>query len=211
MLSIAIPPMPSDFWTSVERISWWVAIIGFPVAIAGVFLSFWQLILVRREQRRIADQLSRGPDLRVGFEVPIRAAFVTPADNEVVEITVAAPVLVDSLDVPTPVQSDNPILVDIKIVTFNAGELGAHNLLWNYVLLQIGVDVVTAGTKWIARRDPEGPLRLITQSDYLHPEVAEPHSMRIRIAHGITKVFIHYSVRSDEMRSKRGLLTVRLQ
>src|SRR5258708_29925467 len=110
MLSIAIPPLPSDFWTSVERISWWVAIVGFPVAIAGVFLSYWQLILVRREQRRIADQLSRGPDLQVGFEVPIEAKFRMPTEDDELEVTVAAPILVDSFNAAAAAQSDDSII-----------------------------------------------------------------------------------------------------
>jgi hypothetical protein len=194
----------------IERISWWVAIVGFPVAIAGVFLSFWQLILVRRDQTRIAEQLSRRPDLQVGFEIPLQAAPRNLADDEPLEITVAKPTLIDNLEAATTVQPDGWALADVKVKTYNAGDLVARNLLWNYALLPIGAEAVTTGTKWIARRDAEGPFRLITTADHLQPDVVEPHSMRLRVAQGVSKVFIHYSIQSDEVRGKRGILTVLL-
>ncbi len=205
-----MPPSGLDFWTSIERVSWLVAIIGFPAAIAGLFLAYWQLILLRREQKRIAAQLAKSADLRVGFVVPLEPKLKTPMDDEPVEITVAPPVLVDTLDgigVPLP---DGPVVVDVRIVTYNGGDLGAHNLLWNYVLLPLGVEAVTAGTTWTARRDAEGPFRLMTTSDHLHADVVEPHTIRLKVDQGTTRILIHYSVRSDETRSKRGLLTVRL-
>jgi hypothetical protein len=197
-------------WTSIERLSWLVAIIGFPAAIAGLFLSYWQLILLRREQKRIAAQLAKSADLRVGFVVPIEPNLKTPMDDEPIEITVAPPVLVDTLDAVGVLQPDGSVIVDVRIATYNAGALGTRSLLWNYVLLPLGVEAVTAGTTWTARRDPEGPFRLMTTSDHLHPDVVEPHTMRLRVAEGITRILVHYSVRSDETRAKRGLLTVRL-
>ena len=60
-------------------------------------------------------------------------------------------------------------------------------------------------------RDPEGPYRLIMTADYLHPDIAEPHSMRLKVAPGITRAFIHYSVPCDELRGKRGVLTIRVK
>ena len=201
---------PDAFWTWVERISWWTAIVGFPVGIAGLFLAYWQLILLRRDQRRIADELAKAPRLEVGFDTAEPPEVRTQVEDEELVVTVRQPNLVDTIDVEPVPGGDDTVTIDVRVETHNAGDRTAHNLLWNYSLLPLGVEAATAGTKWLGRRDTDGPFRLITTSDRLHPDVVEPHGMRLQIPTGIPKVFIHYSARCDELPAKRGLLVVRI-
>ena len=50
-------------WRWIERATWILALILFPVAI-------YQLILLRRDQERIAAEVESGPHLRIAFDFP---------------------------------------------------------------------------------------------------------------------------------------------
>ena len=113
-----------DAWGWVERISWAVTIPGLPIAITG-------LLFIWLEQRRIARDLGRRPQLQVGFLpaktrapgepiIPVETIEIKPAWN------------------PGQEKSD-PVTIDIAC--YNGGNRAARDVLYN-IQVQRGFEMI---------------------------------------------------------------------
>lgn len=149
----------STAWSWVERASWIVAIVGFPVALGvGIF----QLGAIRRE-------LTRRPDLRPAFGDPA-GEFVTTT-----EITVEFR--------PRQTLSEP---YELRVASFNYGARTANRLLFNYLFPQVIQPATPLGLphadgRGSTGRDPDGKLNFTRQHHYLHPQSATADGLLIRI------------------------------
>jgi hypothetical protein len=102
-----------DLWKWVERASWVIALVLFPAAI-------YQLVVLQRDQRRLADELTKHPDVRVGLRTQIPGSLPRTDPN----LTVSAHWQ------PNSNMSD---VVKVPFSAVNMGTLTAHNVLINLV------------------------------------------------------------------------------
>jgi hypothetical protein len=106
-----------DVWKWVERASWVIALVLFPAAI-------YQLVVLQRDQRRLADQLTKKPDVRVGRR--ILPPNSVPGTIPRIELQfVVAPQWQEGAAL-----SD---VVKIPVEAVNVGNRTAHNVLVNIV------------------------------------------------------------------------------
>jgi hypothetical protein len=106
-----------DVWKWVERASWVIALVLFPAAI-------YQLVVLQRDQRRLADQLIKKPDVQVGRR--ILPPNSPPGTIPQIELQfVVAPHWQDGAAF-----SD---VVKIPVEAVNVGNRTAHNILVNLV------------------------------------------------------------------------------
>jgi len=116
LVFVVLLALRQNLWVWVERASWVIALILFPAAI-------YQLVVLQREQRRLADELTKQPDVRVGVRAPEPQA---------------EPVIEAEFKVPMHWQADAPMsdLVTLPLSASNVGKRSAHNVLVNLVFPQ---------------------------------------------------------------------------
>jgi hypothetical protein len=123
-----------DLWVWVDRASWVIALVLFPAAI-------YQLIVLQRDQRRIADELTKQPDVRVGLRTqePAELPAIEP-DFKIAAIWQAGSPLSD--------------VVTIPLSAVNVGSATAYDVLIN-VLFPTSVQLVQGPPGSSVRNQPE--------------------------------------------------------
>jgi hypothetical protein len=101
-------------WKWVDRASWVIALVLFPAAI-------YQLIVLQRDQRRLAEELTKHPDVQVGLRIPIPGAKAGIQPN---------------LKIPVKWQPDanTSDVVRVPLSAVNVGARTAHNVLINLII-----------------------------------------------------------------------------
>lgn len=76
-----------DWWQLIERGSWIAAIVATFAAVVAIPFAYIQLRLLRRDQKRIADDLARIPKLAVGFLPRKEGKANIPAESLTIQPT----------------------------------------------------------------------------------------------------------------------------
>jgi len=110
-----------DLWVWVDRASWVIALVLFPAAI-------YQLIVLQRDQQRLADELTKQPDVRVGLR--------TQEPGEL-------PSIEPDFKISVIWQTGSPLsdVVKIPLAAVNVGSATAYDVLIN-VLFPNSVQLV---------------------------------------------------------------------
>ncbi len=144
-----------DVWGWVERVSWLIAILAFVV---GLPFAIYQLIVLRREQKRIADDLDRRPKLEIGF-FPIRNENGRNIPSSSLEVK---PVWVEGRDLSTP--------IIFQIACCNNGNRTAREVLYN-ISVEAGfelTDLTEDQRKHVIRSPITGLYTWVQKDDYVH-------------------------------------------
>jgi hypothetical protein len=165
-------------------------------------MGIYQLFAVRKEQARLRIDLTRKPDIVVGFP------SATDAEKVVAEIEIAPqwPEGAERLSLPLP------LLFFVK----NFGERSGHNLLVNYLFPKV-LDSPDIGARPLLQgqdpieRDPGGPIRMIRKTADLHPSVFRTDSIRLRLPRDLPEFEVHCAVSMDDSAPRDFRLKVRVK
>jgi hypothetical protein len=157
-------------WIWVERASWVIALVLFPAAI-------YQLVVLQRDQRRLADELTKKPDVRVGLRTQEPGG---------------PPGIDPNLKIAVHWQPDTPMsdVVKLPLSAVNVGSLTAHNVLVN-VTFPKQVEFVMGPPQSQIRDEPEyDRWRLIFgEHATLHIGVTIDFTVSVRIANVLKNGF----------------------
>lgn len=166
LVFLVLIAIQQNLWVWVERASWVIALVLFPAAI-------YQLVVLQRDQRRLADELTRKPDVRVGRRtLQPGAPPGTPPGIES-EFKVAA---------HWETGSTMSEVVKVPVEAVNVGSRTAHNVLVNVVFPR-QVEFVTCPAAAEVRDEPDyGRWRLmIREHASLHIGVTMDLTVSVRI------------------------------
>jgi hypothetical protein len=176
-----------DFWVWVwfERLSWFVALAGFP-------LLLYQVRVLLREQRRLADELGMRPEIAFGFlpderllgEILRRAS--EPGRPQLPKEYTVAPQWPTGQSVSTP--------VSVTFVAVNVGARTARNVRFN---LQFG--------------SGDGAERKIAPTRDIHPRNVQPFTIEIPVPTGLTKLPILATASMDDTLPQQFSVTLEVQ
>lgn len=123
-----------DLWVWVDRASWVIALVLFPAAI-------YQLIVLQRDQKRIADELTKQPDVRVGLR--------TQEPGQL-------PAIESDFKIAAIWQAGSPLsdVVTIPLSAVNVGSATAYDVLIN-VLFPNSVQLVQGPPSSSVMAEPE--------------------------------------------------------
>ena len=179
-----VNPPTVDWWQVVERVSWVVVI---PASVIGVPLAYIQLVLLRRDQKRIADDLARRPELEVGF-LPVKK-----------EGTRMVPAKTISIKPRWRLGHEKSEPVMFHIACCNNGERTARDVLYN-ISVQQGFD-------WVPTKPPQGENVIrnpitglstwVSRDVYVHAHDIATFETTVAVAKGREKVDFHVEVSCD--------------
>lgn len=178
-----------NLWTWVERASWVIALVLFPAAI-------YQLVVLQREQRRLADELTKQPDVRIGVRAKV------PLSEPVIELQFKVPVHWQA-------NADMSDVVKLPLSAANVGQRTAYNVLINLVFpKQVQLVPGQFGAHQVRDESEYGRWRLmITEVPTLHLAVTVDFPIAVRIPVEFVQVFpITASVSSDDRPYIQSLL-----
>ena len=172
-------------WQGVERASWVIAITLLPLGLV-------QLWFVWQEQRRIVRELTRKPDLRVGFmssggKLEDVSYVVTQWDGNTHR---SAP-------------------IELKIWSRNIGTRSAHDAL---VTLIFPKDVAISQTKsaFLTLPDISGGWRVWDKQPDVHPDVYTDHTLTLTVNDSLMDGFAIVTTASmDDYPTVKGALAVK--
>jgi hypothetical protein len=127
--------------------------VGIPLGALALWLAWGQLVAIRQDQRRIADQLARRPRFEVGWGAALSPQGVT------FQLT------------PNPNDPSQAMPFQLDVGALNDGDLSATNILVNQFLPARLVSAFATGVGDF-RRDEIAGWRVERKSDYLHPGVS---------------------------------------
>jgi len=164
----------TDFWRFVERASWVVTVVGIIAVVWQLMVSVAEQRHIAAEQKRIADDALKRPEIIVGF-----AQGAALADSP--------PRLPTSCEI-APTWSTGEALshpVDLQIVLFNKGQRSGHHALVN-ITFPPGIDApwraLTIGSLHLqSERDPQGNVRVFAEQETHHPGVAVSMTVPVRV------------------------------
>jgi hypothetical protein len=171
-----------------ERLSWTVALAGFP------FLLF-QVQALRKEQHRIADELTKAPRIDFGFLPESEASSAVRK-----KITVE-PRWASGKDVSEPVQ--------VVFVGINVGERTARNLVYNLTLPYAVSQSLPAGPKTVTNADRS--VTRIEEVDNLHPGAIQQLVMELRIPTALTELEVNVAVSMDDTPERQFRLEMEIR
>ena len=180
----------------VERLSWIAIVVGFPIAI-------YQVIMLRGEQRRVAHELARRPEVLIGFY-----PFTESHGKKILQ---------HETDITATWQPGNPMSdpVEFTIVCYNAGERTARNVLYNFKF-ERQFEYLTKISKpaehgrFVKSPDDGRPLWLIVGNEHIHPEDSAPFTTAISIPQRTPFITINADVSMDDRPSTRAQLKLRV-
>jgi hypothetical protein len=176
----------APIWQGIERASWVIAITLLPLGLV-------QLWFVWREQKRIVQELSRKPDLRVGF--------FTPSGK-----------LEDTVYVVTQwdANTKRSLPIELRISSHNVGTRSAHDAL---VTLTFPKDAQILSTECnIPARldDASGGWRVWDKQPDVHPDVYTHHKTTVTAAESLRDGFdIGATISMDDYPTAKHLLKVK--
>jgi hypothetical protein len=182
-----------DLWTWIERFSWLagtLSLLGIVIAIIGIVVTArigrTQIAQVARDQKRIAEELTRRPALIVGFPV-------LPASEQVVqELTVRAHWA------PTAILSEP---VSIVILTRNIGPKSARDIDFNFTFPGgfqspwLGRDPTGADN---CRLLADGTLRFLRIDNFLNPDTNSECEVQFQIPQGVRNFGIRVTITAQD-------------
>jgi hypothetical protein len=183
----------SGFWFWLERLSWLVALAGFPLLI-------YQVRVLQRDQRNLAKALTRRPRIEFGFlkdsdengESLVREIYAKP--RWLAGSTVSEP-------------------LDLTMAGRNTGELTARSVLFNVKLpaeIASGISFDREGVGDVIR-SPNGSIIKPIPITSLLPGVVQTIRIQVRIPARVTSLDIETRVNMDDSQEQYFALTVRLE
>ncbi len=161
-----------------ERLSWVVAIVGLPFGV-------YQVIALRSEQRRIGQELSRQPNVTVGF-FPIGESHGMKTLPQDVDIMATW---------PPGLQQSRPL--DLTIVCHNSGQRSAHNLVYNFTFMP-QVSTVSFDKGSYITNPQDGRRIWAIREDHLNPEDWTTFTAVIMIPAGAPVITISAEISMDD-------------
>jgi hypothetical protein len=180
------------YWHWVERLSWLIAITLLP-------LGLLQLWFVWQEQRRIVAELTKQPDVRVGF-------FSVGGKLEDVAYVVTQWDSITTRSAP----------FELRISSHNVGARTAHNVLVNLIFPKETAIVSTKST-FQAAPDPfasapevSGGWRIWDRQPVTHPDVYSEHTTTLTAGESLKDGFdIGATVSMDDRPTAKHVLKVK--
>jgi hypothetical protein len=188
-MDLSDPQFTAEFWGWANRLSAATGILGGIAGIVGLFVAFKiglpQLAHIRDEQRRLADEQTRRPSLRVGFD------SADPFDlSTLQELTISPNWPADRL---------HSQAVTLVVTTLNVGTKSARDLFWTFVFEDFPEQgqvmspydapmyaVIRPGMSEGAEPlqvvpDPRGWVRMVSRLPYLHPGTWQKYGFIVHV------------------------------
>jgi hypothetical protein len=180
-------------------VRWTVAaavITGGALVLAAVGLPFaiWQLVLVQRDQKRIAEELA-GPRLDVGFPVGDDYERVL---NE------------GTVPVAWPDGEDASRWATVEIRAINVGTRSARNINLTIVLPPNLVDVAIVDNDWL-NRDADGHWRVVAREEILNPGVRRELRWMVALPRGLGAFDVMVNIASEDAPFRSKTLRAHVQ
>jgi hypothetical protein len=181
---------PATEWTAIGATlagaATLVAVVGLPVAI-------WQLMLVQQEQERLIIQLAAQPQIDVGF----LSMQVEEGEG-----------LQKSFIVEKPAGPNHVVSTFLPIRAVNRGQRSARNPTWTLVFPS-GVHPKSVNAGDVVRVGGlEGRLELVARDLVLHPEDVRPLDVRFDVPHDCDEFVIDCRWTLDDAPPVEGPLRV---
>ena len=175
-------------WVWLERFSWVVALAGFP------FL-WYQVYVLQREQRRLADELTRRAEIDFGFLV----------DGEPTQPALKKE---DELKVDWPQGEELSKPVKVTFVAVNRGARTARNLVFNLRFPPAGSGLAEGPN---VVRLSDGSLKRIETTEYIHPGAVQYFTMDLRIPVGLKVLPVEATVVMDDTPESRFSVSMKIR
>jgi len=191
------------FWPWVERLSWFLTIVG---VVVGLPIGIYQLVAVRREQKRIANELERKAEIVVGFPVEDVPASAFPAEVAPVSSTEIAPHWE-----PGQGKMSQPVLLTMH--TLNRGTRTARQLLLNFLFPKNLQPRTWAGAPegQEITQDPDGTIRLIAIAKDLHPGTGHVAGTLLLVPNDLAEFDVVGSVNIEDTKPQKFQLKVKVK
>jgi hypothetical protein len=161
-----------DVWSWLERLSWLVALLGFPTIL-------YQIVAARRE-------LMRRPSIKVGFQPQDGKFTSSPPQN--VEFDV-------KWDRDEPLSQ--PLVLTVAGV--NVGKRTARNLVWNIDLGPAGIHASPVSKEGFEiRMAADGRLQVRATTLYIHPGIAQTIKLPVQITRTTGDVHLEGTVNMED-------------
>jgi hypothetical protein len=161
-------------WVWFERLSWFVALAGFPFLV-------YQVRVLQRDQRRLADELSMRPKIDFGF-LTGREPAPPPLPREI------------TIEPNWPPGRPASAPVKVTFAAVNIGTRTARNVVFN---LQLG--------------SGEQQERKIARTTDIHPGVFQPFAIDIEIPTGLTELPIQTTASMDDTLPQQFSVTLKVR
>jgi len=152
-------------WTAIGAVLAGVATL---VAVVGLPIAIWQLMLLQQEQERLIAQLAAQPQVEVGF-LPMQ----NDGDDD----------LQSSFIVEKPKGPNHTVSTWLPLRAVNRGQRSARNPTWTLTFPH-GVRPQSAGTDGLVRvGGMEGRLEFVGREVALHPADVRPLNVGFQVPH----------------------------
>lgn len=177
--------LADSYWHWVERLSWLIAITLLPLGLV-------QLWFVWREQRRILAELSRKPDLRVGF---------FSVGGKLLDVAYVVTLWDANTHRSAP--------IELKISSHNVGTRSAHDALVSFIFPE-GISIISARSGYPVVPDIAGNLRVWDKHPDVHPDVYNDHTVTLTAADSLKGGFgIRVTISMDDYPTTKHVLAVK--